>query len=103
MPKKHCYILSFYIKRIPNAHSGRERIRTLESRIASWPSVLAPLPPSNNNNNNTARLAGAPSEDSLEETEGIQKGALEKNSDVAHETRDRLEDIIEEQSSDTIE
>ena len=42
----------FYIKRIPNAHSGRERIRTLESRIALWPSVLAPLPPSNNNNNN---------------------------------------------------
>ena len=39
----------------------------------------------------------------MEETEGTQRGALEKNSDVAHETRDRPEDIIEEQSSDTIE
>ena len=51
----------------------------------------------------TARLVGATSEDSLEETEGTQRGALEKHGDVAHETKDRPEDITEEQSSDIVE
>ena len=51
----------------------------------------------------TARLVGATSEDSLEETEGTQRGALEENGDVAHETRDRPEDITEEQSSDIVD